>query len=489
MLKLGVYIRVSTDRLEQRSSLENQKELFIQYAQQNNYLIHDFYVDIESGTKVNRPGLQRLIEDTKTNKFDIIVSKELSRLARNGELSYRLKRIAESNAVDLITLDGAINTIEGSWELFGLYAWIYEKEAANTSDRLKKALTTRAENGLFTGSIPPYGYYCKKGKFIIRDDNTPNIIRRIFTEYISGKGIDSIARDLFLDKIPTPSQVAKKKNASDIWYGKTIKKILTNQAYIGNMEQKKESTLSVVNKKRVLNDNSKRILIENTHDPIIPKEMFLLVQQLLKSRHKERGHQTIHLFTNVLRCADCGKGMHFKKNIKGYVCGTSVKLGKNICSDHIIREADLYEVILKDLNTHFSLNPQISIPNPINDEYKKIVKQYKGAINSTEQKLEKLQKRKTNSINFLLDGTLNKHEYNKFLADYTIDVKRLSNELSAYKSSLHKLTSPSTIEKIATFKAPTAKIVELTPEILNMSIEKIEISECGSPKIYYRFSQ
>ena len=181
MLKLGVYIRVSTDRFEQKSSLENQKELFIQYADQNDYIIEKFYTDIDSGTKFNRPGLKKLIEDIKAKKFDIIVSKELSRLARNGELSYKLRSIAESHGVELVTLDGAINTITGNWELFGLYAWIYENEAAATSDRLKKMMKTRAIKGLFNGSIAPFGYYCNEGKLFIRNDNTPNIVKLIFS--------------------------------------------------------------------------------------------------------------------------------------------------------------------------------------------------------------------------------------------------------------------------------------------------------------------
>lgn len=487
MLKLGVYIRVSSDRFEQKSSLENQKELFIQYAEQNNYKIEKFYTDIDSGTKFNRPGLQELIEDIKNKKFDIIVSKELSRLARNGELSYKLRSIAELHGVDLVTLDGAINTLTGNWDLFGLYAWVYENEAATTSDRLKKMLKTRAMNGLFNGSIAPFGYYCKEGKLFIRNDNTPDIVKRIFEEYISGKGIDSIARDLTKDNIKTPSEIAGKKNAGSVWYGKTIKKLLTNKAYIGNIEQIKESTTSVVSKKRTKNDDSKRILIENTHEAIISKEMFYIVQDLLKSRHKERGHQATHLFTNLLRCADCGKGMHFKKNRKGYVCGTSVRLGKNVCSDHIVREADLSEAILKELNSFINSYSTKTSSKELKSLHKKKVLKFESAIKANEQKLETLNKRKSNALDLLLDKTISRAEYDAYISRYTEEATILSNELIAFKSSLEILHAPSTLEKIASFEKPKAKIYELTPEILNKFIEKIEINEDSSAKIYYRF--
>ena len=487
--RIAVYIRVSKDRFEQKSSLKNQKDMFIQFAEDNNYEIYDFYTDIASGTLENRAALDKLLKDAQENKFDMIVSKEISRLARNAEFAFKLKRITEDYNIDLMTADGAINTLEDNTDMYGLFAWFSEYEAQKTGLRLKSMLTTRARKGLFNGSIPPYGYYCEKGKLFIRNDNTPEIVRRIFSEYIGGKGIDSIAKGLFNDNVPTTSQITGKKKYSSVWHGKTIKKILTNQAYIGNMEQKKESTINAINKKRVQNDVSERILVENTHEPIISKETFYIVQELLKSRHKERGHQTTHLFTNLLRCADCGKGMHFKKNRKGYVCGTSVKLGKNVCSDHIVREANLYEAILKELNSFMSSYLPTGNFKQLESVYKNKVSKFKSAIKSNEQKLATLNERKATAFNFLLDKTISRSEYDSYVAKYTEESEILSNEIKAFKSSLEILTAPCTLEKIASFEKTKAKIDELTPEILNKFIEKIEISEDGSPKIYYRFSQ
>ena len=485
--RVAAYIRVSKDRYEQKSSLKNQEEQIIQYANDNGYIIVEIYKDIETGTIENRADFERLLKDAREDKFDIIISKELSRLARNVALSYKIKMITEDFNIGLITLDGSINTLEGCEELYGLHSWLAEHEAKKTSIRLKSMLTARARNGLFNGSIPPYGYYCEKGQLFIRNDETPEIVIRIFSEYIGGKGIDSIARDLFRDNVPTPSQIACKKNASNVWYGKTIKKILTNQAYIGNMEQKKESTINAINKKRLKNDASKRILVENTHEPIISKETFYIVQELLKSRYKKRGHQTIHLFTNLLHCADCGKGMHFKKNRKGYVCATSVKLGKNVCSEHIVREAALSEAILKELNSFMSSYSPTSNSKQLEAIYKKKVSKFESAIKANEQKLIKLNERKDTAFNYLLDKTISRKEYDSYIAKYTKEAEILSNELTAFKSSLEILTAPSTLKKISSFEKPKAKIDELTPEILNKFIEKIEISEDGSPKIYYRF--
>lgn len=126
MFKVAIYIRVSTNKEEQKLSLQNQQELFVNYISSKGWSVYKFYVDVDSGTKGKRPELQRLINDAENKKFDIIISKELSRLARNSELSYRIKNIAENNNIHIITLDGAINTLDGNRGMFGMYAWLYE---------------------------------------------------------------------------------------------------------------------------------------------------------------------------------------------------------------------------------------------------------------------------------------------------------------------------------------------------------------------------
>lgn len=174
---------------------------------------------MESGTTEKRPQLQQLIADARAKKFDVILAKELSRLARNGRLSYEIRDIAEQSKIHIITLDNAINTLKGNGQMFGIYAWMYEQESQRTSKRVKAALRSSAQKGLFKGSNPPYGYILEDRKLRISPDETPNIVRRVFRDYLSGKGFDHIARELYEEGFPTPGPVAGKKNASDKWHG------------------------------------------------------------------------------------------------------------------------------------------------------------------------------------------------------------------------------------------------------------------------------
>ena len=114
---------------------------------------------------------------------------------------------------------------------------------------MKETLRTRAKKGLFHGSNPPYGYEVIEGKLHIRNDDTPNIVKRIFGEYLAGSGRESIARRLYNEDIPTPADIAGKINAGDKWNDSTIKLILTNPHYVGDLVQSRSTTVSVTSKK------------------------------------------------------------------------------------------------------------------------------------------------------------------------------------------------------------------------------------------------
>ncbi|WP_066298405.1 recombinase family protein [Bacillus sp. FJAT-29937] len=110
-MRCAIYIRVSTTKEEQKASLQYQKDLFYRYVQEQCWDIYNIYIDAQTGTTVMRKNLQKLIQDAREKKFDIIVAKELSRLARNGELLYQIKNLCENQGIHIITLDNAINTL------------------------------------------------------------------------------------------------------------------------------------------------------------------------------------------------------------------------------------------------------------------------------------------------------------------------------------------------------------------------------------------
>jgi site-specific DNA recombinase len=286
-MRSAIYIRVSTDKEEQKTSLDNQKALFYHYVAEKGWDISRFYVDIESGTTEKRKALQNLIADAKQRKFDVILAKELSRLARNGKLSYEIRDIVESNRIHIVTLDDAVNTLTGKGDKFGLYAWLYEQESQRTSGRIKSSFFSKAKRGEFKGSIPQYGYTLEKGKLVIRQDDTPDVVRRVFRMYLQGVGFDAIARTLTREGYATPAQVAQKKtNVGLRWNGSLIKLILSNPHYVGDLVQNRETTRSVTSKVREIVPVEKQIIVKDSHDAIISREDYEAVLLLMNSRKK-----------------------------------------------------------------------------------------------------------------------------------------------------------------------------------------------------------
>ena len=489
-MKCAVYVRVSTDTIEQKTSLQNQVEIFNRYILEQGWDLFNVYVDIESGTKEDRKQFTQMLKDAEDNKFNVILAKELSRLARNVKTSYKIKELAEKKGINIITLDGAVNTLIGNTQMFGLFAWLYEQEVQNTSRRVKAALNNRAKNGLFKGSIPPYGYNLKDGKLYIRDDYTPSIVKRIFKEYLQGFGQDLIAKRLWQDGIPTPAMVAGKKNAGSVWHGSSVNLILNNPNYIGDLVQSKTCTVSVTSSIRKKNNKEDWIVVKNTHTPIIERQEFNAVQNLINSRKKLLNKVTTqtHLFTNVLFCADCKKGMHYKKNRKGYVCGKYDKWGKKACTDHIVREQELENIILADINKFLEIIGNKNLKSLIE---KKILQQklkIEKELNFVQKKIDVLSTTKNNALTKFVNDLITKQDYNFLIEKNNKELTELLKQQQILKLAVSNFKDNNLLEELNVLQAKYIKITKLTPEILNKFIEKIEIKSDGAPKIYYRFS-
>lgn len=491
-MRCAIYVRVSTDKEEQKTSLENQKAMFLQYVAERGWNIHDFYVDVQTGTKSKkRQNFQRLIADAKAKKFDIIMAKELSRLARNGKLSYEILEIVQRNNLHIITMDNAVDTTIGNISNYGLWAWVYETESSNTSRRLKAMFKTNALKGIFKGSIPPLGYRVENGKLYVRDDPTSDIVRLIFRKYLKGQGFDAIARDLNDEGIPTPSQIAKKNNCSDTWQGSSVRLILTNQNYTGDLVQGKSTTKSVTLDCRNYMDPKDFIIVPNTHEAIISRSEFETVQKLIASRYRKKPQPEIHLFTNTAYCADCGRGMHYKKNSKGYVCGNYNKPGKNgkkKCSDHLVREADLTIAIIKDIQMLSSNLSNETIYKKLEKQLQKINQQNTKQTSSIESDIEKLKTRKRKARDKNLDGGMTDEEYSEYVIDINQRLNDLANQKCKLEESLKHNKDTLAFTELKQLLDESLSFKELTPEILHRLIDRIEIKADGSPRIFYRFS-
>jgi site-specific DNA recombinase len=429
-----------------------------------------------------------MIQDAEEKKFDIILAKELSRLARNGELSYKIKNLFETQGIHIITLDNAINTLTGNTNMFGLYAWMYEQESQNTSNRVKETLRTRAKKGLFKGSIPPYGYRVQDGNLFIKEDYTPGIVRRIFNEYLAGSGRESIGRRLYNEGVPTPAEVAGKKNTGEHWNDSTIKVILTNPHYAGDLVQGRDTTVSVTSKKRKKVDKNDQIIKKGTHETIISREDFDAVQEQLKVRSKTIPAPKKHLFTNILYCADCGKGMWYRSNRKGYICGNYARHGSKACSSHTVKEEFLKYTILSDIQTLVGKINKEEYIKQLEVKSKKSKNDIQKQIDKVNKQLDVLKNRKSKFITLLADELITHEDYRENVEANNSDIDELVRKKNELLSLFENEQVIDNIEKLKKELLSFLNFDELTSEILHRLIERIEVNEGSGIKIHYRFS-
>ncbi|MGE7997605.1 recombinase family protein [Lysinibacillus sp. NPDC093190] len=177
-MKCAVYARISTGFDSQKTSIPTQIKLFDNFMKEIGWELYKVYTDVKSGSKSGRTGIQDLIQDAKDKKYDIVLAKELSRISRNGEFSYEFKNVLFKNQIELIALDGAINTFENNSMNLGLFAYLSETEAAYTSRRVKASYEVRAKAGRFDEA--PYEYTLNDGKLFVSTNGTAEIVQRIF---------------------------------------------------------------------------------------------------------------------------------------------------------------------------------------------------------------------------------------------------------------------------------------------------------------------
>ncbi|RCW65789.1 DNA invertase Pin-like site-specific DNA recombinase [Saliterribacillus persicus] len=488
-MKCAVYIRVSTDKKEQETSLINQERYFYNIIAEKGWELHKFYIDVQSGTKANkRASFKEMIEDAKDKKFDIILSKELSRLARNGQLSYEIKEMAEQNNVHIITFDNAINTTVGNIHMSGLYAWVYDQESQRTSERIKASLNSKARKGEYLGSHAPYGYQVINKRLVIAENDTVNVIKDIFNWYVGGTGFDAIARRLSKKGIPTPATVAQKRNASKYWHGSTIKNILSNPHYTGILVQHRETSISVTSELRKQLPHSKYIIVPNAHPPLISNEQFDTVQYMINKRKKTNTSQKYHLFTNYLYCIDCGKSMWYRQNRKGYICGNYAKNGNLACSHHAIKETAIKKVILENIQSFsiFIKEPEIVLKLKQNDITQ--IEYSQSALIKLEEKIAAIKSKKRKYIDLLADNIISLDDYHDMMNAVKNDQIALEIEKSELNASVHPNNFSNELNAIRNILIKLKPINEVTSELLHHFVQRTDVDKEGVPTVQYRFN-
>ena len=310
-----------------------------------------------------------MIEDIEAGKINCVVTKDLSRLGRNYIMTGQYTELYfPSHNVRYIAIDDGVDSEKGESEIAPFKNIINEWVARDTSRKVKSAFKTKFAEGAHYGAYAPLGYKKHpdiKGKLLV-DDETKWIIEKIFSLAYQGYGSAKITKQLRAEKVPTASWLnftrygtfahifeGKPESKRYEWTIAHVKAILKSEVYIGNSVHNMQSTVSFKSKKKVRKPESEWFRVENTHEPIIDKEVFYRVQEQIKSRRRQTKEKATPIFAGLVKCADCGWSMRFGTNKTNktpysyYACSYYGQFGKGNCSMHYIRYDVLYQAVLE----------------------------------------------------------------------------------------------------------------------------------------------
>ena len=319
ILKVAAYCRVSTDSSDQANSLASQQSYFKEYIERNPmWELYDIYVDegITGTSTKKRKAFNRMMVDAQLKKYDLIITKEISRFARNTLDSIYYTRKLKEYGIGVIFANDNLFTLDPDAELrLTIMASIAQEESRKTSERVKWGQKRRMEQGVVFGKSM-IGYDVRDGKLYINPEGA-EIVRKIFHKYtIERKGTCTIARELKEEGIPTFTN----KN----WTNTVILRTLRNEKYCGDLVQKKTLTPNYLTHEKVLNRGEEEfVIIRDHHEPIISRELFELTQKELERRSpsdeqkKKLGNR--YCFSGKITCEECGSSFvfHNKKLMSG----------------------------------------------------------------------------------------------------------------------------------------------------------------------------
>ena len=362
-LRVAAYCRVSTETEEQKSSYEEQVAHYTEFIKKNTEweFAGIFADDGISGTNTKkREEFNRMIEECMEGNIDLVITKSISRFARNTLDCLKYIRQLKEKYIAVYFEKENINTMDAKGEvLLTIMASLAQQESQSLSQNVKLGLQYRYQQGKVQVNHNRFMGYTKdeEGNLIIVPEEA-EIIKRIYREYLEGKSLVGIGRDLEKDGILTAAGKPR-------WRPETIKKILLNEKYIGDALLQKTFTVDFLTKKRVKNEGHvPQYYVENSHEAIIPKELFLQAQEELHRRSNiytgadknKRIYSSKYALSTITFCGDCGDiyrrvywNIHGRKEFV-WRCVTRIEQGPEVCKNRTVKEAELYDAVMTAIN-------------------------------------------------------------------------------------------------------------------------------------------
>ena len=522
--RAALYCRLSSDDayLGESGSIQTQRTLLTQYCKENNIPVYDVYVDDGfSGTNFERPNFKRMLADLENHKANLVIVKDLSRFGREyAQMGMYIENDFEDWNIRFIAIGENIDTLNGTdGILMPMTNVINSQYAKECSRKTKQAHRALAKEGKFIGSRAPFGYMKDPADrhHLIVDPEAAEIVKNIFKMFCDGIGYVRMTKILREQNVLNPQAYFNKNNPeyykSDYWrqdfdwHATSVRTILDNPVYLGQTTFGRTKVKGRTKKKKVAVDESEWIVVENTHEPIVDRETWNLVHDIMKNRRRETKRGEVQMFAGLVKCSDCGSSLNVSYNSKkqkftGFSCWVYKNYGKERCTSHAIGYQTLYNIVLKDIRRQAecvadSKGKYIELlENRMDEKAELDIKKAKSELKKVEKRLVQLDK----ILNKLYeDRALEKISEERYLtmnSTYESEYNDLKSKQSELKNQITQTETAEYNAKIFTdLIEKYINITELNARILNELIEKIVVHEkeiingekYQTVEIYYKF--
>lgn len=425
--RVAAYCRVSTDHEDQANSFESQQRYFRQYIDHNpDWELYEIFADEGiSGTNTKkRKEFNRMIACAKNGDFDLIITKEISRFARNTLDSIYYTRDLKKHGVGVIFMNDGINTLDGDAELrLAIMASIAQEESRKTSERVKWGQKRQMEQGVVFGRSM-LGYDVKDGKMTINEEGA-KVVRLIFHKFVNeGKGTHVIARELREAGIK-PMRVKE-------WHNTVILRVIRNEKYCGDLVQKKTYTPDFLSHEKKYNRGQEEfVIIKDHHEPIISRELFEEANRILDAKtlspEVKAKHSNRYPFSGKIKCGCCGSSYvsRYKKRkdgsqYKAWRCYEGAKngsphidkFGNHVgCSGLSIRNEDAVHIMCL-VTQSLKFNRKAIMTNLMSIIRRIIAMDSAGTdVQKIKDKIQAIEEKRLKLLDIYMSGIISKEEF------------------------------------------------------------------------------
>ena len=399
------------------NSIQNQKAMLLQYARDHRFPHPTFFIDDGySGVTYDRPGFQKMLDEIEAGHVGAVITKDLSRLGRNSALTgLYINYTFPQNDVRYIAINDhfdSINPNSTDSDIAGIKNWFNEFFAKDTSRKIRAVQKAKGERGERLTVHVPYGYMKnpENPKEWIIDEEAAQVVKKIFTLCMNGRGPSQIADQLEKDKILTPTAYKNKQGVKTPhtepenpyrWHESTIVNILERKEYIGATVNFKTYTNSIWDKKQRENPEENRVIFYNTHPAIIEQEVFDKVQEIRQQRHRRTATGKSSPFSGLVFCADCKQKLYysttkyFEKRQDFFTCSTH-RANKDKCSGHYIRAVVLEDLVWNHMKevisyvTRYEAHFRVEMEQKLRLQSEETIRVYKKRLAQAEKRIGEL---------------------------------------------------------------------------------------------------